>query len=791
MSPAVLELRIHGVFNTPPGAMLALPDYAVEQSRGDRFSSFWRGRPRYLAEQAEDHPAHVGEGVHREAYSWGGLARSSPGAPGTGVASVVLNAIGRVGWALLLPFGLTNVAYWSRRLPVKAAKGASFDRGAGAASTRLFGLGLTVLLVLAVCEVAVDVVAVQCASSTACTTGSGVLTWLGGRDPAIRVLLSSLVPVVLLLLFLLLTTLSRIKYEKHTSDQVRAVRKNDVMLSDPDLWTGDQGLRTLIRLHLAAGFGTVALVSSVDLWRHTAFLTTSVLGAAVVLAACWMTCWSASDCPDVPSGHRAPGWSRLVVICSTGVLVAQGVALAVVRPDIPASLWSTTWLPPFVVAGLLGVVLSALAWRSNSTLLPLACGVVVALGLAGSRWVDLAWVGSLLAAAGLVWLARPRERGRWEAWSGTAPSVLLGLALTASLTLSAMLVLTTSGWIGDDVVVPAVYRWFSGSFAAALGLLVVLVVVLGLMLVQRLIEPVVLAAASTSDPSTQRLTRWRHIAALTHRSEKLIGVLALLGVAASSLTAYGSLVAPAWATTAIPVWLLDRGAWITGAAGVSVVGAFVGGGLLGNKRPLGLVWDLICFLPRAAHPFAPPCYAERAIPELVDRTEEWLDQDQENRVVLSAHSLGAVLAVATLYALPDRYLPRMALLTYGSQLRPYFARIFPELLGDTVLGTLRCRAGSLFGCDPWSRRKRDQDEPKPTGGLYGSVPWINLWRRTDFLGFPVHGYGPDGNQDDWAAPEINRTAPDRIQRHSDYHLCDVYRTAVTDLLSRPSPRQPT
>jgi len=61
-TPEVLELRVHGVSNTPPRDMLDLPP-----------------------------------GITREAYSWGGMARTTAPGVGSGVARAVVARRGRPG----------------------------------------------------------------------------------------------------------------------------------------------------------------------------------------------------------------------------------------------------------------------------------------------------------------------------------------------------------------------------------------------------------------------------------------------------------------------------------------------------------------------------------------------------------------------------------------------------------------------------------------------------------------------------------------------------------------------
>ncbi|RAS66190.1 hypothetical protein C8D87_104741 [Lentzea atacamensis] len=784
MSPRTLELRIHGVNNTPPDAMLALPDHAVEQFRGDRFGSFWRPKPDKVAELPPVHAGRVPGGVRREAYSWGGMARSSPGVPGSGVPSVLANALGRIGWALLLPFGLANVAYWSRKLPDDSMPATRrmvwWNAGRGAASTRLFGLGLTVLLVLAVCEVAIDVYAIQCSlPGTTCKRLPEFMDLLGDPARHVRVLAASAVPMLLLFGLLALTSLSRSRYEMATMRRT-PVRRPGVMLSRSSMWEGSPRIRRLTRLHLAAGCCVVTLVTSAQQLQHAFFLVLTVFAAGLLAVVVGRVVVTATDCPDVPSTEKGGLWSWLLVVAAVLVLVVHGFGLYGFAPVFEGPLWLASWGPPVVTVALLGSVLAAWSWRRNDAKGPLALLVLFVAFMVATYWFPLAWIGAVVAGGVLAWRARPRSGDEWQAWRGAGPGVLLGLSLTTSVMLAAVLVLTFRGWVGTGLRVPSFYSWFSAAFAVALVPLVLLVIAQALALLSRLTKPALL-----DDEAEVLVVRVRHVVAVTHRAENVVGVLSTLGVLALVLTCYLTFASPSWTGWWGVTWMVGKGDWVTGLAGVAVIGSFVGAGMLTNRRPLGLLWDLMCFLPRTAHPFAPPCYAERAVPEIADRTREFLDESPDNRVVLSAHSLGAVLAVAALYALPEGYLERTQLLTYGVQLRPYFGRIFPELLGPAVLGTPEVRAGAMFSRDPW-RRSPGATPDRGLSALLGAS-WINLWRRTDYLGFPVHGW--ESNPLDRRASETNGS-PDKVETHGGYHLCAAYQDAFRDLVSIDLNRSP-
>jgi hypothetical protein len=174
--------------------------------------------------------------------------------------------------------------------------------------------------------------------------------------------------------------------------------------------------------------------------------------------------------------------------------------------------------------------------------------------------------------------------------------------------------------------------------------------------------------------------------------------------------------------------------------------------------------------------------------------------------VLSAHSLGSVLAVATIFAMfdPDdakaseHELRPISLLSYGSQLRAYFGRILPELLGPEVLGIKPCHAAQLLTVDPWSRERTNdtptQVDPSSLRALlkpHGESRWLNLWRRTDYIGFPVVEYAdePSPSDDvDRHAEEVDETGYVlKVLTHSDYPRVPAYFNAFNDLRSRGLP----
>ncbi|MCW2632546.1 MAG: hypothetical protein JWR88_1508, partial [Pseudonocardia sp.] len=829
------------------------------------------------------------------------MARNSAIPGGPGVIGVVAGAIGRLAWAALLPFGLANLAYWSRPLSAD-------NSGRGAFTLRLFGLGLTALFVVTVGGVSMDLVGRQCyqGEQPQCGRLPAVFDVLAGLPFATRLAITSVVPVLVTIGLWALSALTRNRYEAAGPRDGPDLLPADPVLATPGFWASNRLVRGLGRLHLSTALAVVTLLSAVPVLTTGADICRTpegaVDGCAGALAARLGDTWPSAvgaaaafavliivlvaararivEAPDVPD-RRSPELSRshskrslILLFGASATFLWQEGALAFgtsnVKIDETRPLLGVTAGPTIIGALLLGLALSALAWRTQPARRrwPVVWGLLIAASILATS-VDSAAIvaGAVLlvvTTAGFVAIWRQvraaTDERIYSSWSGAGPGVLLGVSLVTAFLLSSLSMLLTGDLLNgarnaNELVLPApelaaamqanrgtglcgqqcplpdpalqvpiVYLHIGLAILFALGALAAVVLVAFLRTKpeprdQEQPTPNPPSRGRAGDVATlaarlwQRILRTRRTAALTHRAEPAVGVLIVLGLG----TAVFALLASAlqwkpWTLDGLPgavaTWLVNAGATAVALVGLAAVAGLAGGAALGGKRPLGLVWDLMCFLPRAGHPFAPPCYAERAVPEIARRCVWWLDDDDGRRLdadadepdrprslVLSAHSLGATLAVAAVLALmvDDRSrLAKVRLLTYGCQLRSYFGRLFPELLGPRVLGTPGCRGAQLFSSDPWEQERqfgppgtdylppRDSVRRLLTSPEKPSPRWRNLWRPTDYLGFPVWGYRP--NPVDRLAEEVDVTAylPE-IGAHRGYPRTAAYREALTEL----------
>jgi hypothetical protein len=119
-----------------------------------------------------------------------------------------------------------------------------------------------------------------------------------------------------------------------------------------------------------------------------------------------------------------------------------------------------------------------------------------------------------------------------------------------------------------------------------------------------------------------------------------------------------------------------------------------------KRKTIGALWDVATFWPRAVHPFAPPCYGERAVPEVVDRIGVLTGQlpgtgerpcplEPPDRspasgvsvppgpVLLTGYSQGSIIAPAVAAQLPPGVREHVALLTLACPARRLYGRAFP------------------------------------------------------------------------------------------------------------------
>ncbi|MDQ0756634.1 hypothetical protein [Arthrobacter sp. B3I4] len=133
------------------------------------------------------------------------------------------------------------------------------------------------------------------------------------------------------------------------------------------------------------------------------------------------------------------------------------------------------------------------------------------------------------------------------------------------------------------------------------------------------------------------------------------------------------------------------------------------------RKILMAPFDVGTFFPRSFHPFAPPSYTEKAIPDLTRRI--WWLHENGGRVVMTAHSQGSVIAAAVLARQsnrPEEKNKKIGLVTFGSPLAKLYRWAFPALISDDLLRSLAAGNGGI-----------------------GPVGWCNVYYATDYIGGPV------------------------------------------------------
>ncbi|WP_299541562.1 hypothetical protein [uncultured Streptomyces sp.] len=770
---AALELLVHGVGGTTPQEMLNDP--RTVRVTGDNTAAIYRCAEDVEAEHRADRP---GDRPIAEAYCWSNLT--------SGNGSRAL-------WLLLLPFMVVNLAHWMR----PPARGRARAVRVYGVLVRLVALSLTVLLTAAACEVALDLVAWQCAGTPACSDRRSWLGFLssaqGGwwSQPGRRLALASVVPAALVGLLWILSRRTWSAYETQrpltgadpeaapadahapagpdaAAGSPRAVRS---ALARPGFWYGRRIVARLRAAHTAAGLLTVA----------------AALHRAVV----------EHDRAEGGPLSTAPGTAlqAALAVCALAVVILvcrRGRSER--RLDDRLDRTAVTALPAGAALLLLAVAVHAAwsrpGWASSGTL-P---------GETSFRALTLAQGALVVALAAVAHHLHRRAAGPRTALRGLGGPAVAMLACALAGVMTGGVAQRVGDWLdgpgtpgmGHGSAIggpPVLLSWQASVLPVLLLVLLVPVLVLALRTLgaARRSEPAV--EAEYADESrggrpdadrTRRIATTRAAAALTDSAPVVVGL-----ISAATLLLGAAAVAGSWATGQVPGLAMDgsgpflesaaeaaqsTGSWMVGFGFV----LFVASGRRAYRDPaarrtIGILWDVGTFWPRAAHPFAPPCYAERAVPDLASRMASWTGATG-GRLVISGHSQGSVLAAAAVWQLPAATRRRVALLTYGSPVERLYGRWFPAYFGPAALR-----------------------------GLHASVHcWRNLWRATDPIGGPVRIDGGDGPGIDRGplkdplthgrTPQHPLPAP--ILGHSDYRADPAFAEERAALLGRLGPAVP-
>lgn len=789
----VTEIRVHGVGGTAPTTLL--DDPSPQQVSGDRIAGFYRTSDR--------------QGRHIEAYSWGGLTSRSrfrvlwlllvpfmlanvagwmaePRTPvkagkekdGTGAGDNDTGAGDKEsGW----------------QVRVTAARNRLCDDGAPTSFAyrwvaRLAALAVTGNILGIITLGTLDVVAYQCGGMPACTSQGwwlSPLTWDSLADhPSRRILIGALLACAAILVLALLSYASRRRYENiepptvgetHTEPEVTAAALPNG-LQNANFWAGKLAHARLSRLHLAFAITTVALIVTYcsdaatvqsGVTQHVATIAwpaTWIIGIAVLIAVVlfvgldplkqWVSAAVVAGSLACFAGASWFAWVQPAQQTEPGHL--PGLRIAMLNS------WATTLvlMSPLLLWPVLQLVyrrMRGLGRRPYSHHFGWGAPFVVAVtGMIVADIVLLALIVVLANFLGTIeWAAMPPVGA-----TGAGDPIYLYPAMSLAITL----IMVVSGVIVISAALYGVVGYLrAGDMADATR-------------VRRgLVEEYddrpeshqprgrtpaawqasALWQAPDEDHAfptpklgnfVRSVARWRHLAGITTRIPYVLTILVTVAVILILLIHMGAI---GWITSDIAIL---TPLMITAAALVPpAILAFMwrSWSRVENRKAIGVLWDVGTFWPRSFHPFAPPSYAERAVPELLRRI--WWLHDNKGRVLLAGHSQGSMLSTAALLRQSGRKSGEreVALVTFGAPVKKLYRWAFPAYLNDAVLENLAKGAGGI-----------------------GDVCWRNFYYRTDVIGGPV-------------LPDCLETKPDAEWNDVDTVLSDPPRSRY--IFGQPEP----
>jgi hypothetical protein len=774
----VTELRIHGVSGSNGPTMLEHPQ--ALQVAGDGVAGFFR-------RWCPDGPGQPSVPWKLEAYSWGGLTEAP---------------LASASWLLLAPFMMYNVAYFM--LPPTVAGGESMmvrepephlrrDRGHQIAHAllRLLAIAATIQFVSAAATVTMSTVAWQAAGRTDLLLPNW-MGWYAGWTAGWRVALALAFTGLIVAGLWWISVKTASMYEARTS--VARPKLNEAWpLTQPGFWRNQALVSRQRALHAAAAGASVALIAVLPAGHPAAARWVAlVLAAAVLAAAVILVTMPLADRYTVtmvhggnpsegnpsegnpsggnpsggnpggggPIGDRADRWCKGVLSAALAALVVSALVSGWTDQQHDRQHGALPGLPGFLAVLLivqvvlliaLALTVRALARRAregdaNPTRRPYLGGnlatLLAALGfsLGGLLTAVINFgVTRLLGTAepsGFHFMPEPRDALAlpWPVFAfGAAPVGLLIGAIAAGIVLYRGYRRDTREFGTRTAGAPSpVAAAYAASTAGASG-----------------INP-----GSGDGPAYGK-----HRCAIARAWA--MGLIVDHADVATALAVGGTLVLVLAAEIAAAVGAGPVGhpatlpsVWHGAAAVVTLIAIAVAGWLVtllrqaysdpARRKTIGALWDVGTFWPRAVHPLAPPCYAERAVPEVVDRirllTGHITDDPADianlkhqaglpdlartsqltvppGPLLLTGYSQGSVIGPAVVAQLPAEVLPEVALLTLACPARRLYGRAFPAYFGPRQLTEL---VGLLDATAPGQ-------EPIPGR-------WKNLRRRSDYIG---------------------------------------------------------